>query len=98
MAITLPRLASLALILSLAGCSTLETAADHTRDFAKAHPVIVGVGAAVVVGGIVYGLDHHHDHHHDCASPVSLLGSALVQIQGCRQVAPERPVCGAGPC
>jgi len=58
----LSRLASLALALSLAGCATLENAADHTRDFAERHPIVTGVATAVVVGGVVYALDHHHDH------------------------------------
>lgn len=57
------RLTSLALaLLTLSGCATLETGADHVRDFAGRHPVVTAVGTAVVVGGVVYALDHHGHH------------------------------------
>ena len=59
----LPRLTSLALVLSLSGCATLETGADHVRDFAHKHPVVTGVATAVVIGGAVVALDHHHYDH-----------------------------------
>ena len=52
--------------LTIAGCSTLETAADHTRDFSARHPVITAVGAAIVVGGAVAAIEagHHHSETH----------------------------------
>lgn len=55
------RVASIALALFLiTGCSTLESAAEHARTFARQHPVVTGVAVAVIVGGTVAALDHHH--------------------------------------
>jgi hypothetical protein len=51
-------------LLTTAGCSTLETAADHAHDFAARHPVAVAVGTAVIVGGAVYALDHRRGDDH----------------------------------
>jgi hypothetical protein len=81
------RVASLALAVFLTGCATLETGADHVRDFAVRHPVVTGVATVVVVGGVVYALDHHH-HHNDltCKPTGSLWGTTLEEIQsGCHQ-------------
>lgn len=46
MRVSLRRCASLALVLSLTGCATLETGSDHVRDFAGRHLVVTAVGAA----------------------------------------------------
>jgi hypothetical protein len=49
-------------ILSLIACSTLETAADHARDFAGRHPIVTTVATVAVVAG-AYTLAHsgHRD-------------------------------------
>lgn len=65
----LVRLTSLAIVLSLTGCASLESAADHTRDFTIRHPIVTAVGAAVVVGGAVAALDRHHHHGEAAVGP-----------------------------
>jgi len=50
-------------LLVLNGCATIEDRADRVRDFAKAHPVAIAVGTAVVVGAIVASTHHSHDNH-----------------------------------
>lgn len=56
-------LASLALASCLTACATLETGADHVRDFAVRHPIVTAVGAALIVGGVAASLDHHAHQH-----------------------------------
>ena len=49
-------------LLTVAGCSTLETAADDAHDFIGRHPVATAIATGIVVGGAVAALDrHHHD-------------------------------------
>lgn len=48
------------IVTAIVGCSTLERAADHTRDFAKRYPVVTAVGVAVVVGGAVAAIEAGH--------------------------------------
>jgi hypothetical protein len=59
----LPKLLAVSLSLTLAGCASLENAADHTRDFATHHPVSTAFGAAVAASAISVAVDHHHDIH-----------------------------------
>jgi hypothetical protein len=56
------KLATVALLGLLAGCATLENGADHARDFARAHPVIV-TAAAVGIGAAI-GAEVASDGHH----------------------------------
>lgn len=39
-------------VVALAGCATVETAADHVRDFTDAHPVAVSVVASVAIASL----------------------------------------------
>lgn len=38
---------------ALCGCETVETAADHARDFAEAHPVATSVISSVAVTSLL---------------------------------------------
>lgn len=60
----LPGAALAAALLCLAACSTLETAADHARNFAHSHPVLTAVAVGVAVGSIASHHHHHHDHRY----------------------------------
>lgn len=65
---TLPRhraglVLALLTILALTGCATIDDHVDRVRDFAKAHPVAIAVGTAVVVGAIVASTHHGHENH-----------------------------------
>ena len=53
---------ALSLLVALTGCQALETGADYVRDVAGRHPVVTGVGTAILVGGNVYAVDHHSRH------------------------------------
>lgn len=38
---------------ALSGCATVETTADHARDFVKAHPVATSIVASIAVSSII---------------------------------------------
>jgi hypothetical protein len=54
--------ALLCTILALTGCATLDDHFDAVRDFAKAHPVAIAVGTAVVVGAVIASTHGHENH------------------------------------
>lgn len=72
----------LVLSLILCGCTTVESGADHVRDFAKAHPVIttIAVGAAAgSIAAVIVANNHHHDrtviiNHIMCEKGVTACG------------------------
>jgi hypothetical protein len=47
-------------VLTLLSCSTLESGANGTLDFAVAHPVLTSVAAGVVGASIAAAASHHH--------------------------------------
>jgi hypothetical protein len=57
-------------LLPLSACATLETAADHVRDFAHSHPVLTSVAAGVAAGSIAASLQHHGHHQEPTRRPV----------------------------
>jgi hypothetical protein len=59
----IPKLLAVSLSLTLAGCASLETAADHAHDLAARHPVATAVGAAVAASAITVALDRRRDDH-----------------------------------
>jgi hypothetical protein len=61
---TLRAACAIVLTFTIAGCSTLESAADHAHGFATRHPVATAVGVAVVASAVTVALDHHHNNDH----------------------------------
>lgn len=49
----------LVLLCVLNGCATVERGADHVRDFASAHPVVVSVGTSIVVSSAITTIAMH---------------------------------------
>lgn len=77
------RLLALLALAALPACSTVEAAADRTRDFAAAHPIVTAVAGGAVAGSIaatIIANDHHHHasvpHRISCEPGVTACGSA----------------------
>jgi hypothetical protein len=78
MTTVLTRCALTLALLSLTACTTIESAANHARDFVVAHPVITAVAVGVVAGSIAVVADHHH---HQQLPVRSEAGSCVIVVE-----------------